>query len=187
MTPHLTQSGRTILIAAATFVVIGTVVTNWPLLLFGEAMLVMLTVLYFLQAGPLLALEEGFIGLMVRLDDDDESGSGMAGRPVTIRVEVTNLARLRLLRCRVSAEHAPELSFEPSVAELRGLGANEAVSFAQAAVLALPDLGREQGLEIEGLAGEGECGIEDEEPGELEEDVVRDHGQTGRLAGKGMF
>lgn len=34
-----------------------------------------------------------------------------------------------------------------------GISANEAVSFAQAAVLALPDLGREQGLEIEACAG----------------------------------
>jgi uncharacterized protein (DUF58 family) len=155
MTPHLTLSGRTILIAAATFVVIGTAVTNWPLLMFGEGLIVMLTVVYYLQAAPLLALEEGFVRLKLRPGLEIEGSGGVAGRPLEIEVEVSNSSRLNLARIRLSTEHSPEIAFDPAVADIGGLRPRSKATFRLSATSGASGRWLVHGfrIRIEGMSG----------------------------------
>lgn len=129
MTPHLTDAGRTLLLAACTLIIVGTVATNWPMLLLGEVLAVLLAVQYFLAVGKLVAIEEGFVAIAVTHASTGEAVRGVAGRPSTLTLEVLNLSSLPFARLALLPEHSEGLRFEPERIVLTQLGGGERVQF----------------------------------------------------------
>jgi uncharacterized protein (DUF58 family) len=129
MTPHLTDAGRTLLLAACTLIIVGTVATNWPMLLLGEVLAVLLAVQYFLSVAKLVAIEEGFVAIAVTQVSTGEAVRGVAGRPSTLTLEVLNLSSVPFARLALLPEHSDGLRFEPERLVLTQLAGGERVQF----------------------------------------------------------
>ena len=127
MTPHLTPSGRTLLLATSSLILIGTVTTNWPILLMGECLAVLLTVAYFLRIPVLLAVEEGFVRVGVTDGDKSPTITGVAGGNVDVELEIVNLSRLSLNDLTLRPAPSVGLQFDPRVIRLSSVGAQQRV------------------------------------------------------------
>ena len=127
MTPHLTPSGRTLLLATSSLILIGTVTTNWPILLMGECLAVLLTVAYFLRIPVLLAVEEGFVRVGIATGDESPTITGVTGRDVDVEIEIVNLSRLTLNNLTLRAAPSVGLRFDPRVIRLSSVGSQQRV------------------------------------------------------------
>ena len=121
LTPHLTSTGRAALLAAVSLILIGAVATNWPILLLGEVVAVLLAALYLSRTSHLLAIEEGFVGVGVRDAAVGETRGGVAGQPSPVEVEVINLSGLPFHRLVLTPECEQGLEFDPPEIELAGV------------------------------------------------------------------
>lgn len=127
MSPHLTATGRALLLVSVSFILMGAVATSWPAVLLGEVLAVALAVLYLNQIAHLKAIEEGFVGIAVRDLTVGHSRGGLAGRPSPLEVELINTSGLAFSHLRLVPEADAGMQLDPPVLELEHLRPRERV------------------------------------------------------------
>ena len=107
--------------AAVSLILIGAVATNWPILVLGEVLAVLLAAIYLGRTAHLLAVEEGFVGVGVRDAAVGETRGGVAGQPRPVEIEVINLSGLPFHRLVLTPEAELGLEFDPPEIDLTGI------------------------------------------------------------------
>lgn len=114
---------------AVTLLFLGTITSQWVILLWGEALAVLVTCAYYLHLATFQAVEGGFLGLSLRGRGANRWVRGTVGRPETLEMEVVNLSGVHLARLRLDPEHSEEIHFDPGPIELASLGGHRRVGF----------------------------------------------------------
>ena len=126
MNPYLTGAGRSLLIAAIAFVVVGSIASSWPLLLVGVALSALLLLAFHAMLPSVLALERRLLKIELALPDPATQGVLLTGRSIGLGVRVKNRAGARLRGLRLVPHMGSGLSLVEDVpANLRLPGYSE--------------------------------------------------------------
>lgn len=121
MSPVLTPSGLMLALVGGAFVVAGVLVSAWPLLALGFAVISALLVLYVVFVSPAALLRRRGLELAWWVPPAESAGGALlAGRPLTLHLMLRNRSpfRLSVPRLRVVASSAIELAAPPTGAAL---------------------------------------------------------------------